>query len=228
MYEWSYLRVINSLTENTNVVLDIGANIGQYALLFAKNANIVYAFEPSPAMLTSLRKHIELNNIQDKVKIIAKALSNKPGTLNLTIPSSNNSGQATTIIEKGSNLQTVAIDAITLDDFMDSEGKPNIDLIKMDIEGAELFALQGMKQTLASPHKPIVILEMFEKAMNTAGYSSIDIIQELQQYGYQPFQFLRSGKLQTLNLTGFVPYSENYCFLTNDHLQMQKVKRVLL
>ncbi|HZV13649.1 MAG TPA: FkbM family methyltransferase [Candidatus Kapabacteria bacterium] len=227
MYEWIYLPVINSLVEGTDVVLDIGANIGQYALLFAQKAKLIYAFEPSPPMIERLKKHIEINNLASRVKIVPKALSDKPGQLRLSIPSPTNTGMATTIIDEKSGLQTLTIEAITLDDYLASEGVKKVDIVKMDIEGGELSALRGMKRLLGGENPPIVILEMFDKAMQTAGYTSKDIISELQPYGYQPYQFLRNGKLSSLKGAAIEPRAENYCFLLEEHLKMPKVRRVL-
>lgn len=228
MYEWSYLPVINSLIENSNIVLDIGANIGQYALLFAKHSRKIYAFEPSQRMVARLHEQIKLNQLDTKITVIQKALSNVSGWILLTIPSRGNTGQATTILTEGSGLETEKIEAITLDEFLDSQGITEVDLIKMDIEGGELSALKGMYKVFSLIHKPIVILEMNDSSMSAAGYSSMDIINELGAYGYRPFQFLRQGKLKSLDGTKFAPSSENYCFLTPAHLQLEKVKRVLL
>ena len=114
MYEWSYLPVINSLIENSNLVLDIGANIGQYALLFAKHSRKIYAFEPSQRMVARLHEQIKLNQLDTKITVIQKALSNVSGWITPTIPSRGNTGQATTILTEGSGLETEKIEAITL------------------------------------------------------------------------------------------------------------------
>ena len=60
MYEAKYLKTLTSLLENTNVVLDVGGNIGQHAMLFAQYAKHVYTFEPFPRLVDRLKLEIKL------------------------------------------------------------------------------------------------------------------------------------------------------------------------
>jgi FkbM family methyltransferase len=224
MFENIYLRTMNSLIEGVDVAIDVGGNVGQYALLFAQKAKKVYAFEPMPVMIERLETHVALNHLQEKLKIIPKALSNVNGTLELSIPPADNSGVASTVIDKTGNAQTIVVESITLDDFLVAEKVARVGLIKMDIEGAELFALQGMKKTIAD-NKPVLIMEMNEPAMHRAGYKPSDVVDFLKPYGYSPFEIVREGIKSCEEID---TNSENFCFLTKEHLSMEKVQRILI
>ena len=63
----------------------------------------------------------------------------------------------------------------------------------MDIEGGELSALKGMYKVFSLIHKPIVILEMNDSSMSAAGYSSMDIINELGAYRVSTVPIFTSG-----------------------------------
>jgi len=95
----------------------------------------------------------------------------------------------------------------------------------MDIEGAELFALQGMTKLLSNEKKPIIILEMTLIMMTQAGYSPKDLLEFLGQFGYRCYEFSKKGLHGPIE--NVFPASENYCFLTGDHLQMEKTAKIL-
>ncbi len=225
LYESKYDKIMLALMKDTNVVLDIGGNIGQHTLWFARYAKKVYTFEPLPRLIERLKKHIAMNRLENKVTLVTKALSDEPKTLRITDPEPGMSGIASTILGRNQNEKTVEIDAIRLDDYLDSEGVKTVDLINIDIEGAELFALKGMPELLKRCSPPL-ILEMNDLMMGLAGYTFDDVQNYLSQFGYQPYQMLKNG------LSGPVPKiisdSENFCFLTAEHLQMQKIKDIVV
>ncbi|HET9136064.1 MAG TPA: FkbM family methyltransferase, partial [Candidatus Kapabacteria bacterium] len=98
LFEAKYDKVMRVLLRDTDITLDVGGNIGQYAMLFARYSKKVYTFEPMPKMIERLQYHIRLNHLENKLILIPKALSNKQDTLKFQLPSVANSGTATTIL----------------------------------------------------------------------------------------------------------------------------------
>jgi len=192
LYESKYDKIMLGLMENTNVVLDIGGNIGQHALWFAKHAKKVYTFEPLPRLIARIRKHIELNHLEKKITLVTTALSDEAKELEITDPEPGMSGIASTILGRNKNEKTVKIQAMRLDDYLEKEGVDQVDLINIDIEGAELFALKGMPKLLQRSGPPL-ILEMNDLMMGLAGYSFEDVQSYLAQFGYRPYQMLKQG-----------------------------------
>jgi FkbM family methyltransferase len=138
-------------------VIDIGAHIGYYTLLFAKcvgPAGRVVAFEPLPANVGLLRRNIELNQLHS-VEIFPQAVFSHIGEVIVTIPDdSRNSGDASACYVRGA--QQLSVPAITLDSFCASKSfRP--DIIKMDVEGAEYDVLLGTQQTITMCHPKMLI-----------------------------------------------------------------------
>jgi FkbM family methyltransferase len=225
LYESKYDKVMLALMSDTNVVLDIGGNIGQHALWFAKYAKKVYTFEPLPRLIERLKKHIAINHLEKKITLVTNALSDETKALKITDPGPGMSGIASTVLGRNKNEKTVDIQAVRLDDYLDAEGVISVDLINIDIEGAELFALKGMPKLLQRCAPPL-ILEMNELMMGLAGYTFDDVQNYLAQFGYQPFQMVKKGLVGPV--AKIVSDSENFCFLTPKHLQMEKIKKVLV
>ncbi|MFI5201030.1 MAG: FkbM family methyltransferase [Candidatus Kapaibacterium sp.] len=225
IYEWKDLPTIQALLEGCNVVLDIGGNIGQMALLFARHAKKVLTFEPIPALAERLRKQVELNGLQKKVLIYPVALTNFNGMLPLQLPTVENGGNGSTVLGRDGAGETIEVQAQTLDSLLEQEQINGVDLIKIDVEGAELFVLQGMEKLLSQENRPIIILEMNSGMMKLAGYSASAITSLLAGHGYECFEFVKNG------LEGSIqnpePGIENYCFLTQSHKSRPSVQRAL-
>src|SRR5439155_6347738 len=119
IYEWKDLPTIKALLEGCQTVLDIGGNIGQMALLFAKYSKRVLTFEPIPALANRIRKQIELNHLEDCVQVFDVALTNFTGTLPLQLPTIENGGNGSLIIGRDGGAEVIDVRAIPLDDLLD-------------------------------------------------------------------------------------------------------------
>jgi len=126
-------------------VLDIGANLGQFSLLAAAGVGPkgrVFAVEASPVMANRLRANISLNEFAN-VDVIEAAAWNSEGKLSLMDGQPGNAGMAR-VVEHGANERVTTVRAVRLDKVLADLGCPRIDVVKIDIEGAELNALQGL------------------------------------------------------------------------------------
>ena len=124
-------------------ILDIGANVGYYSLLAVKYAESdckIYAFEPSKRNFEYLIKNVEANNIKN-IFSIEKAIIDKEEEVFLQ---ENDLGVLDTVGGESGDYKVLGI---SIDNFCDNN-KITPDLIKMDIEGGELLALQGAINTL--------------------------------------------------------------------------------
>jgi FkbM family methyltransferase len=164
LFEIAETRLIQSLLRPGMTFVDIGANIGYYTTIAARivgQAGRVYSFEPYEPIRAHLETNIRLNRFENVV-VRAEAVTNHAGEVSL-YPSDWELNQGiSTIVPGKAGGKARAVPAIRLDDFADGLGKPRIDVIKMDIEGAEPLAIAGASRTLAASDGPVVIFEAAE------------------------------------------------------------------
>jgi FkbM family methyltransferase len=130
------------LQQKGSVLLDVGANIGIFSLAAAKRFpdTRIYAFEPSPEAYSRLVRNLELNNMVN-VKPVKRAVYSSCSVVGFSKGSSTSLGS---VIDSGALL----VHAVTLDDFCSKKAIDKIDLIKIDVEGAEVEVLRGAQKTL--------------------------------------------------------------------------------
>lgn len=183
IYEQETTRFISSKIEPGMTILDIGADIGYYTILFAKHVGSkgqVYAFEPIPRAKWYLDKNILMNGL-DNVKTFGFALFDKPGNAYLEDPFTKSKINPSKQSLSGNDIQ---VEMKMFDEWKLKEGINNIDLVKLDVEGAELNILQGMKNTLQSQH-PKILIEVHPRQLKTFGFSPPDVIEFLSKFGYK-------------------------------------------
>lgn len=186
-YEFGVKRVFEKLTKESGVIVDIGANIGGYTILAGvtnQNAKI-YSIEPQKDNFKILTKNIKLNNLKN-VESLNVALGNKKGVVKLYSPGDNNFG--------GYSLKNLAhrfelVQQNSFDSLFKSKEK-EIDLIKIDVEGAETDVLKGMGFFLSNHKIKNIILEI-----NDNNYQDIQHL--LKKYGYNLKRLMYNNYLAT-------------------------------
>jgi len=135
-YELIETEIVKNNVKKNDIVVDVGANIGYYTLLMAKNKAYVYSYEPEPYNFNLLTKNVILNNFSLNVKLYNKAVSDFFGHSKLVL-SEHSTGQHKLVNSRfGTKSIDVEVTKIELD---------RIDFAKIDVEGAELNVLKGMK-----------------------------------------------------------------------------------
>jgi len=165
------------------VFIDVGAHLGAYVLTFSKISKLVVAVEPNPVNYLILRKNLAINKIKNCIPV-KYALSNHDGTSYLYVSkfSDLHSLHKDRLDE---TIDTVPVRTRTADTLALRELKlDRIDLIKIDVEGAEIEVLEGMKEVIMKYH-PILIIEVFQKNLekikeifNKHNYNIVKIIYE--------------------------------------------------
>lgn len=163
----------------------------------------VIAFEPIDAIADVLQKNVERNCLQ-QVTVVRAGLSDRHAT-KVPIYAScgqaprgdDNCGLGSLYGETTGDTLVQFIDVTTLDDYLAQSPVPKVDLIKVDIEGAELPFLRGAEQTLRT-HRPFLIIEAQDMSTAAAGYAASDILDYLYGLGYRFERIGRKGKLTSL------------------------------
>ena len=150
-----------------DVFVDVGANIGCYTLVAARlvgDAGKVIAFEPVKDIYDRLCFNIQLNKLGN-VSAKKLAVYKESGTLTMHVSDRENMGMSSIFHHDTESGQTERVEAIAMDDYMENAGIKKIKLIKIDIEGAELEALQGMQRILRDL-RPIIIAEISDEVLS--------------------------------------------------------------
>lgn len=152
VYEFEKQHEFTRIVKSGHVVYDVGANVGFYTLLAATLAGPegrVYAFEPLPRNLALLKRHVEMNQMNN-VEILDGAVSDKPGTARF---STGDIPEMTHLSDTGE----IEVRTYQLDELVSSARVPPPRVIKVDVEGAEANVLAGARDILQR-HKPILLL----------------------------------------------------------------------
>ena len=175
-------QIIPKFCRPGNVVMDIGANAGEWTLQMAKmvgNTGRVFSIDPLPSMNQAIKKTVAINNLS-QVSISQYAISNKIGSSKLTIPFNKEdqakSGWSQLVSDEQFNspeelaleiyphvkevvkTKTIEVKTVTLDYFVSEKNITKLDFIKIDVERHERLAIEGGRQTLKN-FKPSLILE---------------------------------------------------------------------
>jgi len=202
-WEPEVLSAIKANVRPGMTVIDVGAHIGYYTLLFAKlvgpNGRVI-AFEPLPANYDLLSMNVRLNALS-YVRTLPQAAFSRDEQILLTVPDdSPNSGDAS-ILPRGGTKQ-FRVSAIPLDSFCASASL-HPDLIKMDVEGAEQDALLGAAQTIVRYH-PKLLIELHHFEGNLAAHATPSL---LKSWGYDIRWIERSDMTSHILATAATPES---------------------
>lgn len=186
-------RLIREQIRKGDVVLDVGANIGYYTLIFAElvgESGKVFAFEPDPTNFNLLKQNVE-NNGYKNVVLINKAVSAQNGRLKLFLSEDNLADHR--IYDSQDGRKFIEIESVRLDDYLkDYSGK--IDFIKMDIEGSEYGAAQGMSGLLKKSENVKIISEFWPFGLQRSGVEPVEYLNVLLKYGFTLYELNEKSK----------------------------------
>ena len=208
--------LLSSVLKSADTVFDIGAHIGEYSIIAARivgNAGRVHAFEPNPNLYKVLQRNLELNAIDNCIPN-SVALADRHGELLLDAAGDPSEGHIRNDDSNASAGKSFRVKVVTLDDYWSAIGRPKVNFIKMDIEGAELLALKGAVQLL-SAHEEIVLLgEALEHTTRRFGYDFQELNNFLRSLGFQLFDLQHLLMRQITALSAY-PASGNFVAVRN-------------
>jgi len=162
-YELALQKAFREKVRDGMLVFDLGANVGYISLLAASlvgRAGEVYAFEALPENIKRLQRNIKLNPQLAAIHVIPKAVAAHSGKITFLVHSSGGMGKVEGSIGRAADYeQEISVESISLDDFVIANGRQAPDIIKIDIEGGEGLALEGMQGVLKKT-RPILFLEL--------------------------------------------------------------------
>ncbi len=216
-YDKPSIQFLKNNLKEGDVYIDVGANVGAFALVACSHVGVqgkVIAFEPVSHVYEQLKYHLQLNHLS-QMTIEKLALFNENTQLNLILSSNENLGMSSVFKHDAINGKTEMVNAVRGDDYFSQKNFSKIDFIKMDIEGAELFALQGLEETLKK-YKPILLLELSEPVLANAGVKKEEIITFLNKMKYEMKGIDNAGNIVEWD-SDEINDSENVVFLHTEN-----------
>lgn len=184
IYEEKYVDFFLSKIKEGDIIIDIGSYIGYFSLLASQKVGIkghIYAFEPIPRNYRRLMRNIDINHIKN-IKAYNLGVSDKNENTFFNMPidiPAESSLYNIHVTELKTDIlikkELIDVRLILFDQFSINEGIRNINIIKIDTEGAELKVLEGMKKTLKN-NDITLFIEILPFLIEKIGYSVEDII----------------------------------------------------
>lgn len=181
-HEIPIVNIAKAVFPQDGVFIDIGAHVGLYALELASKASQVIAFEANELTYHKLIANLQLNELEDRVTPVNRAVWDESALLEMIDPKGKDAGGSTLCrpIEDEKSY-TPKTSADRLDRLLKPYDLSRVDLIKIDVEGAEARVLKGARKTLMK-HHPTLMIEMHDVYV---GLDNRDkVLAELEAVGY--------------------------------------------
>lgn len=191
-YEPQETVLVKSLLRPGMCFVDVGANWGYYTLLAADLVGPrgrVVAFEPHPALHRLLENNVRRNNLAPVVALQIAA-ADRRGEMNLAGFDSGaaNSGISRLTERPDASVPNYSVATEQLETVLDAQMVGDVDLLKMDIEGAEALVLPTMREGLARARYKHILLELHPSALVERGASASELVEWVLSFGYRAWR----------------------------------------
>ncbi len=183
LYEAALTQCFMRHARQGGLLVDVGANYGYFSLLWAAAAsgNRVVAFEPSPRNVAGLRRNVENNGFGERIRVDARAASRACGKMAFDFGPAEQTGWGGAVRENKSG--AAGVPAVRLDEAL--AGERCIDVLKIDVEGAEPWVLEGATALLCERRVKQIFFEVNEPRLAALGLASAASETLLRAAGYE-------------------------------------------
>lgn len=209
-FEPGVVKTVRKLVKEGMVAVDCGAHIGVFTLLLSQlvgKKGKVYAIEPDKRNFALLGKNIELNGYKNVIARRA-AITSKDGKVKLYVDDETPVDNRITF-DASRSRKTESVDGVCIDSITKNK---KIDFIKLDIQGAEILAMEGAEKVLRKNKKLIMVVEFWPYGLSRSGKSPNDLIKILQKYGTIKYLHTYTGTLTKFKNEDFEKYNDTEDF----------------
>ncbi len=187
-YEPLETQILKFFAKKSRTIFDIGANVGYYAVELSQSissVSAIHAFEPVPNSFEQLKQNVELNEISSLVTCIPLAVSNTHGKIRLYKPkTSGSSASSARNLHPDEKVEKIDVSTIILDHYIQFAEINDFDLLKIDVEGAELMVIEGAINSIQK-YRPVIFVELLRKWSAPFGYHPNKVLETLMPLGYR-------------------------------------------
>lgn len=200
-----------------DVVADIGAHVGLLSVQFADRLRAmgggkVLSFEPAPDSAAHLRDHLAMNDLASYVTVTEAAVGAETDVVQLRAVAPGDADDPSLRSLFGSGELVASVPLIRFDDWRNENALERLDVVKVDVEGAELGVVRGMRETLRELQPRLLVIEIKEHLSARAGIDTTEVVKELRGLGY-----LNRGPFSTVAGRRPMPHlDENFIFTRSE------------
>ena len=197
-FEWESVVWARRFIRPGMTVLDLGAHVGYYSQLFSEwvgPTGKVYAFEASPENQVILRRNLSSARYAN-VEVVPRAISDRVGMAKLFVSPGHSNHSL--IAGFAAAEKVVEIPAVSVDAFLAERGIASLDFVKMDIEGAETMALDGMRETIRVSPGIAMLVECNLLSIESRGSTPAEFLSMIEGLGLRPSAILKDATLGPL------------------------------
>lgn len=230
-FESLELDVFAEVAKKSKFFLDVGGNIGLYSVLGLKsNPKLnVHAFEPVQENLDYFNRNLELNGLENSDLLLNQAaVGNKTGQLTLFVSKDNSAIHSASSKHSGGDVGS-SVEMTSIDKYCkDNNVKP--DLIKIDIEGYDGFAIDGASKVLEQ-NAPTLFIEYDPEALTGCDYSPHDLLDKLFLIYKQAFVFDEKGvgvrRVKKSDIKEATVYANMNLFFSNNSNHIKLISKFI-
>lgn len=192
-FEWEVICFIRAYLRPGERVLDVGANVGMFtyaAYQCVKPTGHVTALEPSPWAAATIRRNVSINGLSDSIEVLEVAAASTEGeaefTADLDVSNHLKRSSGRTFSRDSIVVQVRSLDSLVEDDTL-------ISLMKLDVEGAEMLALNGFRRHLSEGNPPVILMEAHDHSLRKMGSSREAVMSLMGEVGYGQYVYDHSG-----------------------------------
>lgn len=212
-YEQESIDLFRGLASRASSILDVGANTGIYSLVAAIENPLskVYAFEPVPRIFNRLEQNRDINNAAN-VQLNQSVIADFNGSTTLYIPTEKIPTSSSTAAGHRRAVETIEVNATSLDSFIELEGISKVDLMKIDTESTEPLVLDGALKMIERD-RPTIVCEVLRPRTGKALRKILD------NFGYQYYWITPNGLIKQDRPIGDPEFKYlNYLFIQPDKI----------
>jgi FkbM family methyltransferase len=207
-WEPTYASIFQQMVNIGDVVFDLGANIGFYTLLAASKVGLngeIHSFEPNPRLYELLTASVVINGVADIVRLSPTAVGENEGLAELIFSDSWSGGGSLLkdFSGLGDSAQKATCRVESIDEYWRGRER-SVDVIKMDIEGFEGYAIRGMRQIIRNSPSLKIMMEYSPEMLRTAGTSSSELAEFFDELQFRIWDISPEGRLVETDWECFV------------------------
>ena len=207
-YETVLTEMVSMLLRDRDICIDVGANFGWYTTLFRAlcgGMGAVHAFEPVPPIYEELVENYRLMGSPGNVYIKNLALGDKFGEIEVNVFKGLSTGHASMSDRGRDDAIPFKCPMITLDGYLTDNAVGQVNFVKVDIEGAEIFFLRGAASLFNQQVPPMILMEMALEQTGNFGYKPDDLIRFIADKAEYDFYAVNEYTGTLRSVTGFPP-----------------------